>query len=148
MSFTEVKILYNLFDDWADKMAYTKPLFERTLQDKTIPLEVRWDLFIKAPYELHDHMSYYAKFNSLPEDTIGYSMEYHVERYQTVLTTDLVDWYEESLFDTDKYTCRFKNPSTQEWIDGIRLEQEDQAKLNALKEEILSLNLWSYTYDW
>lgn len=142
MSFTEVKILYELFDGWANKMAYTKPMFERTIQDKTIPLEVRWDLFLKAPTEMKGYMSYYADFDSLPEDTIGYDMPYNVERYQTVYTKELVEWYEDELYNSGKYDAKYATNSK------VTLDQEDQAKLNALKEEILSLNLWSYTYDW
>lgn len=102
--------------------------FEAYIADQSIPLEDRWDAFVTAPQSLKDFDYYMPQFKSLPEDFIMYDGPIHMDRHQTMDTDDLVDNVQ--VLKDCNYEC----------YQGINID--------ALKEEILALNLGSFTYDW
>lgn len=96
--------------------------FQKFIVDQSIPLDERWQAWVDAPADVKNHKGWIEHFTNLPEDFIMYDGPYHAERYETVKMLNLVERIEEAEYMS---------------ID-----------LNALKEEILSKNLASFTYDW
>lgn len=106
----------------------TKAEFSEYIKDKNIPLKERWKLFKKAPDYLKKHESWIMNFDaeSLLEDgEIVWYDDCYVERYSTVDTTSMIEWFSES--DRKKFTKDF---------------------IEALREEILQKNLGSFVNDW
>lgn len=102
--------------------------FQKFIVDQSVPLDERWQAWVEAPSDIKNHCSYMEYFQSLPEDFIMYDGPYHAERYKTIKMLNLVEHIER----------------------GINCEEDEYVSidLNALKEEILSKNLASFTYDW
>lgn len=107
--------------------------FETVIKDTTISLDDRWKLFKQAPEELRGTDSWiwvpdtFAKYNKDWEDLAW------VERYKVINVIDRIDGYEgEDLIVIDGEEGIYQDP---EWI----LE---------LKEEVLRLNIGSFTFDW
>jgi len=120
--------------------------FKATIKDKSIPLEDRWGLFLKAPDYLIDHDFWTAGLKTLDESDNGHFSYYdnwYVERHETVHVIDKVSDLESDL----KY---FKeNPGTAVHIKKWKMFfYENPSKLDELKEEILEKNLGSFEYDW
>ncbi len=109
--------------------------FTSFIQDKDIPLEKRWKVFADAPSDLKNHDTSLVRFNCLGQDDIGYEGRVcHLERYQTVTTNQLVENYMDYLFCRRDYSL-----DTQLW---------EFPEIALLMEEILAMNLGSFTYDW
>ena len=102
--------------------------FQRFIVDQSLPLDERWQAWVDAPADVKNHSYRIEYFKTLHGDFIMYDGPYHADRYETVKMVNLVERIEE----------------------GIACEEEDYVgiDLNALKEEILSKNLVSFTYDW
>lgn len=102
--------------------------FQKFIVDQSVPLDERWQAWLDAPAECKNQKGWIEHFTTLPGDFIMYDGPYHAERYETVKMADFIERVEE----------------------GIACEEEEYVSidLNALKEEILSKNLASFTYDW
>ncbi len=112
------------------KIAELKLAFEAYIKNQDYPLDERWSAFCQANDALKNHFSSYHDFMCMDNGAIKYDgWLLHVERNETVHTefiVELAESYNEERYDPD-----------------MRVVDVD-----ALKEEILSLNLGSYEYDW
>lgn len=90
---------------------------------KSIPLEERWSVFEKCGVFLGKDKDWNHTFKSLPDKFIMYDGEYHVNRYQTVIMINVVDYIIECYGGND-------------------------INLDKFKEEILEEFIWSFVYDW
>lgn len=121
------------------KLEEIKPNFAIYIQNKAIPLDERWAVFVLAPSNLKDHEEYGPNFETLHPDFIMYDGPVHMERGQTMSTLDLIESIEESLKDlADNSYCG------REWAEKLF----KLVDINALKEEIMEKNLKSFNYDW
>ena len=109
-----------------DTMKSMKESFVKVIQDKSLPLKDRWKLFNDAPKEFREENDWVEDFDSIGD--VNWYDDFYYERYQVVYTVDIVD----RIVDKQQYPQFKDNPE----------------KLNELKEEILSKNLWSFKFDW
>lgn len=122
--------------------------FEAFIMDQSIPLEERWDVWEDAPVELKNHQSWIVRFKNLHDDAIGYDgLIRHAERHETVHIDDLMCSIEECQAEYAEGepdgTCEW----SLRWYKGKQKVFED-FNMDALKEEILAMNLTSFEYDW
>ena len=101
--------------------------------DKDIPLDERWDVFIKSGLGTKD--SWITRFDSLGQDYFMYDGEYHCERYQTIHMDNV---WERMTDDTRLYLTEFSDT----------LKPEVAAKLDPFREEVLEKFIQSFYYDW
>lgn len=88
-----------------------------------VPLEDRWNVFLKAPPNLRLTKGYVQHFKGVPEDFVMYEGYVHVEKYETVDVEYILEMLEEN-----------------EGLEGVDIK--------AFKEDVLSKNIYSYQYDW
>lgn len=96
------------------------------VQDKSIPLDDRWEIFEKSECGLCK--SFVANLDSLNRDIVCYDGLVHVDRNQTVSVFDILEQYE-SGEDTSKWEMYNFDPV-------------------AFQEECLSKFLKGWKYDW
>lgn len=120
-------------------LATMKPDFQKYIQDKTVSLEERWNVFVNTPAEMKNNKNYNPEFNSLPADFIMYEGPIHMERGETKTGVELVENIEESIQDI-KDDIYFGKAYNQKELDKVDLDK--------LKEEILKMNLGKFRYDW
>jgi hypothetical protein len=113
--------------------------FKKIMSDKSIPLDDRWDMFIKAPSDLKGHQSYVWDSKILGRDFNWYT-DYSCERHQEVDLIEFVENLEEDFNaiaegEDAAYMFTEKFEDTPEVVE-------------ALKEEILADNIASFTFDW
>jgi hypothetical protein len=121
----------NLVNNIADINTLIKSLqitFNSYIQDKDVPLEQRWKHFCKANYAFKTHNAYGSDFKSLPDDLIMYGGPIHMERYQVMTAEELIN--------------RIEGFVSEPEYDEIYVD------IDAVKEEILSNCLGSFTFDW
>lgn len=98
-----------------------KEAFEAYITDKSIPLDLRWSLWLDAPTELKNNNPYLVEFECLPRGLVGWDGD---------------------MWDAQK----FERIETKELVSAA--EQYENVNVDALKEEILQYNLESYHFDW
>jgi hypothetical protein len=94
------------------------------IENKDIPLDVRWDLWLGAPSEMKERQGWVVHFKNLPDDLIGIDGPIWAERRETIYCADIVD----RLLEENEYHSDAD-------------DQISRININALKEEILKLNL-------
>ncbi len=79
-------------------VASVKLHFEKAITDETAPLEVRWEMFVRAPSYLkntpYSMCSEWDKFFS--EDYVMYGGQYHVNRNSFVVASEVIENAEEN----------------------------------------------------
>lgn len=105
-----------------------KRSFVDAIKNKNIPLETRWDLWVTAPSEMKERQGWVVHFKNLPDDLISIDGPIWAERRETIYCADIID----RLCEESECNTRYANV-----VD-----------INALKEEILKLNLECFDYDW
>lgn len=114
--------------------ASLKSELEQLITNQSIPLDIRWDVWVKASPALKNSEWGSHSISALPEDFIAYDGEIHTERYETVSTMGIIEKLQEG-----GYCPETEEPVPYEVSHGI--------DINAVKEEILSKNLGSFVYD-
>lgn len=114
--------------------------------DKDIPLEERWDTFIKSG--LGEHHVFLVKFKSLGEDFISYDGKFHAERHQTVDVEDI----EQILLDghghwEGDWEGRWDGDGHWKGEEFIH-EEYPEEMIAEFKEEVLEKFLKSFEFDW
>lgn len=115
-----------------------KDAFCQIIKDPTYPLEQRWQLFKNAPGEYRNHSSWY--WNSKALGGVSWFDDFYYEKYQTVHSVSLVERVEDALNTRDKDHSLI-------WLERI-FRDDIPENTDAIKEEILSLNLGSWVFDW
>ena len=100
-----------------------KTILEAFITNKEIPLETRWGLWVKSPVEMKNVDRWCHEFECLPGYFFEDDQPYHLEKHETVECSLLVEMLMEDL-------------------------AEHVVDIVALKEEILTKNLHSFTWDW
>jgi len=103
---------------YLESQGYVRGLLRDFVKNKSVPLCVRWDLFVRS--ELGDHVSFVVHWKSIDDDWFTMDGPYYVSRYETIETVYIVGWLEENHPDL----------------------------VDAFKEEVLEMFLKSYEYDW
>jgi hypothetical protein len=120
-----------------EQIAIAKENLVLVLADKDLPLEERWELFVNSPDMLKNHRSDIVHFKCI--DKGGYfdwqQGTFNYERYETVNLVDVIHRLEHS----GDYFLK-KKPGKEFLADPKFIEE--------FKEEILSMNLASFVYDW
>jgi hypothetical protein len=109
-----------------------KNRFIEYIQDKTIPMENRWEVFLEAPSDWKNHESYIQHFDvekKLISREISWYDDFYIEKNETVHMENVIERLEEDLEDFEKHG----------WTKDL---------ISELKEEILQTNLGSFNYDW
>lgn len=109
-----------------------KHRFIEYIQDKTIPMLTRWEVFLEAPNDWKNHESYIKRFQierKLKGKEISWYDDFYIEKHETVHMENVIERLEEDLEDFEK----------KGWNKDLIAE---------LKEEILQKNLGSFNYDW
>ena len=132
------KLIESEIRDVQDRIATLKEDFARVIADTELPLEERWDLFVKAPDFLKEYKGWVEDFKAFPCEITWYD-DFNKERHETVDTVSIV----ESIVEDVKYSGGDFEKSKLCTRLGITPDV-----LVALKEEILSKNLGSFVYDW
>ena len=119
-----------------------KEQLTNAFKDKSIPLDERWELFVKTPVHLKKNERHYVEFATFKEG--GYDFQwyddFYIERYETVNLVRVVEKVEKemSYIGQHGYSTR---PLFQSFFD-------DDNKIIRLKEEILQRGIGSFTNDW
>jgi hypothetical protein len=114
-------------EDLNKQIEAIKGEFATYIADKSIPLDERWEVFMNAPANLRETSPWIQRFKGLPEDFIGYDGPVYAERHQTVDMEFILD----ILGEIEEYDV-----------------DPDDIDIIAFKEDVLSKNLYSFTYDW
>lgn len=77
-----------------------KEAFEAYITDKSIPLDLRWSLWLDAPSELKNRDSCIPDFQSLEEEFLYDGM---FNRYETVETVRILEMFTESAGDLEAF---------------------------------------------
>jgi hypothetical protein len=118
------------------------------INDMTVPLSVRWAVFKEMSDDWKVEESWIQHFDAeklLPCGEISWYDDFYVEKYETV---DMVEFVEERLIE------KLFEESDEDYPDEVygatidTLPPEIQTIVDAWREEILSKNLASFTYDW
>lgn len=104
------------------------------VKDQSIPLESRWDLFVSS--DLGEERSYILELESYNLD------KYYDRGWMDRGTTIDFDRIYDYLYDYELEDYDEEEPEYQEIKDRI----ED--KINTIKEELLSLFIKSWRFDW
>lgn len=104
------------------------------VKDQTIPLESRWDLFISS--NLGYNQGYYLELKSYNLERF-YDRSW-VERHSTVYPERVFDY----IYDYELEDCEEGDD------DYAELKAELEVTINTIKEELLSLFIKSWEFDW
>lgn len=96
-----------------------KEAFEAYITDKSIPLDLRWSLWLDAPSELKDQSDWIEDFESASRDDLN------------------MDWRE-----------RRELISTARLVQEMVQDEKPEELIEAFMEEILEKNLESFCFDW
>jgi hypothetical protein len=134
---TQLQELSTAIDQFKKEQNALKQQFIKTIKDKSIPVDERWEFWCDAPSSLKDFSQFSVKFESMGRN-FHWTHDMWFERYQTVDLEDVVLELENSV---------------QVQVDD--LEQQFHRKLfrhpellDQLKEEILARNLEYFVFDW
>lgn len=110
------------------------PEFAAYIANKNIPLKERWEVFKEAPSSLSNHDPFMPQFEN-------FDVQNWVDGSDRYSTYNTVYWIDEQLVE-----------SLAEYTDGEDTQEEEfervSKELDPLREEILQLNLKSWTFDW
>lgn len=136
---TKKEKILGSFERINKELAENIELYCEFIEDKTIPLHERWELFCQAPNMFKDHETYLHTFNIEKKyGEISWLDHFYIDKYQTVNMINIIRDLQSQLNPKLKFKsrgfeqCPFK---TQEAIDDF-------------KEEILENNLGSFINDW
>lgn len=112
--------------------------FKEYVQDKSIDLENRWELFLMGGHLFAEEETYIQHFKCLNDDVICFdSPPFYPDRGRTIFCRDVVDtlieFKEENNYERVSLSCK-------ECVENLNLDE--------LKEEILEKFLWSFNFDW
>lgn len=135
-------------DQMRETVKAVKHDFETFIVDKSTPLDERWSVWESAPSELKNHQSWIVHFKNLHDDAIAYDgVIRHTERHETVHIEDLFESIEESFEEYQEGEPSGTDAWRTRWYKNKHKVFEN-FDMNALKEEILEMNLASFEYDW
>lgn len=114
-------------------VASVKLHFEKAITDESIPLEVRWELFVNAPSYLKNTKFYMCSERDeyFGEDYVMYDGPYHVERHSFVVAAEVIESAEENK--------AYESDEGHVW---------NRFDIDEAKEKILAANLHGAKYDW
>lgn len=110
-------------------VSYNKPLLEKWIIDKSIPLEERWNLWKDSPEELKNECQWVEDF-TISGRGISWYDDFYKERCETVYLSDLI------------------HNMQRDFNEPVCLKKYTQADIDDFKEQILAKNLLSFVYDW
>lgn len=108
-----------------------KQEWEKFIDDKTIPLDKRWEAFLEAPEEWKDDVMTTQPYECL--EAIGLDSPYDdllIERYETHDVDQDVE-HVESMIGDENYN-----------------DQLSEEHIVQMKEEIIANRMGSWTFDW
>ncbi len=117
----DIEILIEKKNDLKAAASVLKERFETWLKDKSIPVDERWDLWLRAPSEIKNHSSFIEHFKFRGEE---------------------ISWYD------DFYEQKGATVMLENVIESIAEDEEEIEPINNLKDQILERNLESFIYDW
>lgn len=107
------------------------------VQDKTVPLDDRWEIFEKSGFG--EHQYYSVHLDSLHDDIVMYDGLVHADRHQSISVFEIIEKYNENKEDFEKQNYAAKN--FLEW-------QKYKFDPIAFKEECISKFLKGWDHDW
>ena len=127
-------LLRKEIDELAILLTKTKQKFESTIQDQTLSLDRRWEVFSAAPDYLKNQDIYIPTFSETMLSEVSWYDDFYCERYSTVKMVDIVRNLEEDFEEKNSERYFRLNPTKEKIVE--------------LKEMILSRNLGSFVVDW
>lgn len=127
-----IKELKELIDDLNQRKLYLEIQVKSVCQDKTLPLDERWELFVSSGFGIDN--SFYEEFEGIDNDNFN--------KYELV---NLIEQVRYKLYD-----CGFYNLSQHLKNSEFDIEkyESDFNKIKELQEEILQRWIKSYIFDW
>lgn len=126
------------FNEFLNLRAFFEEKLEEFVKDKSIPLDIRWEVFERSG--MGESRTYIVHFKTLPEDIVTYEGLVHCEIYQTMSVFRIVEDIEEYLEECnsgDAYDLRYK-----------KMLDDHKFDIKEFKEECLSMFLKEYKFDW
>ena len=107
--------------------------FKEYITYKDIPLNSRWNIFVKSPQFLKNHDTCVPALDNLYEDFIMYDGPLHMDRHGEA---DAQDIYDAAINSNSRIQS------------GDFKHGKSLIDIDLLREEILQMNLGSFEYDW
>jgi hypothetical protein len=123
----EIDAMNAAMEEIQKRAAVVKSNFEKCINNPALSLDLRWNLFMRAPSSLKNEEGWIVHFPGGVDDLIGYDGPIWADRHQTV--------------DIEQIMNCLDNP------DAYDIDM-DKIDVVAFKEYVLNHNLGSYTYDW
>lgn len=120
--------IFHKLEDLNYSIGILKEEYLSYIKDKEYSIDSRWNVFCEAPDAMKENATDNVHFFSLPDDFIRYDMPRHAFRRALVSVYDIVNC-------VDDY-------------NDFELNESRLIDVNALKEEILSMNIGSFVFDW
>lgn len=98
------------------------------VKDKSIPLEERWEVFIKS--ELGEQSDFYEDFVHIESDEYNPDGHFHIDRHELITVQEILERAQEANY----------------YSKEIMLDTEE--KIIEFKEEVLSKFIYSFENDW
>lgn len=127
-----IKELKKLIDDLNQRKSDLENQVKSVCQDKTLPLDERWELFVVSDFGIHKNWC--EDFEEI--DNSAYN------RYAFINLVDRVEFELEDCGFYDLKEC-LKDPEF-----NVEQYEVELVKLNKLREEILQKWIKSYVFDW
>lgn len=105
-------------------------------QNKEIPLDDRWDIFCGA--DLGDHFSWITRYSPIVDE---YIEEGYLNRYETIYIDDILEWYEEKVYEILEE--ELGEEPAQEQVEVYMREP-----LVEFKEDTMQKFIKSFNFDW
>lgn len=126
----------------------TRVYFEEFIQDATIPLDKRWELFLEAPDELSNQSPWVWRFENLDQ---FYTPNPALEKWeQDMKKIDFIDELMEAIYYRED-TNRESIVNVAEQLD-LHIEESEiplpHEITDVMREELLQKNLKSFVFDW
>lgn len=118
-----------------------KDAFEYFINDKTMPIAVRWEVFKETPDYLKNKESWIYHFECLTRNQDDEWLDNCWNRGQTVNFVDVIDGMDADI-------AFLKQEAELQGTDLVFDSWYDPVIVNIMKEEIMRKNLGSFVYDW
>ena len=123
------------FDEYEAQAKREKAEFQALLVNQDVPLDIRWNLFKRAPAAMVEHRSFYVDYSAMEQLNEGHEVswydDFYVERYNTVNIVDIVD----------------EMPSNDDKTMGSNAVANPELYAK-LKEEVLAKGVRTFVFDW
>lgn len=133
------QMLADVYDATTEVRQVTERL-EYYIQDTTVPLDSRWEVFSTTPSYFKNNEHWMPGFEGTVLEDISWYDEFGVEKYRTLSSVEFVDEWLADRMKADEEDIK--------WYKDTGKVVPTEEDLVAIKEYILKNNIGTMTYDW